>query len=88
MVFFLIIPMTYLSSLNFRSLINASIAVIKMDWGQLTFYLISIFFSIYMYCLLYLKYDTDNYAELEDKNILKLKISTQKTKADSKGNKL
>jgi hypothetical protein len=41
-----------------------------------------------MYCLFYLKYDTDSYAELEDKNILKLKTSTKKVKADSKGNKL
>ncbi len=88
MVFFLIVPMTYLSSLNFRSLINSYVIVTKIDWSQLIFYVVSIIFSIYMYCLLYLKYDTDSYAELEDKNILKLKTSTKKVKEDSKGNKL
>lgn len=91
MIFFLMLPITILSSFNFYDLAKieqVSNAGTKIDYIQLIFYLLSIILSIYLFCVNYLIYDFDSYSDLDDSNVFKLKDLVSKTEKDSRGNKL
>lgn len=89
-IFFLMLPMTYFfSSLNtIKDSFTGNPIVEQLDIAQLTFYSFSIILSIYIFCITYLKYDPESYSELDDSNVMKLKLSVKNTNSDSKGNKI
>lgn len=65
------------------------------DWGQWIFFVVSIFLSIYAFCLLMMDASDKDFAEIADKYEVKEKISMDKLEKqssdktnDGKGNKL
>lgn len=69
-------------------LIEEGQKIIKIDYLQITFYIISIVLSAYMFCVNFLKLDPDSYIEFDDQNILKLKKSAKAASKDSQGAKV
>lgn len=91
MIFLLMIPMTFLSSINsygFMKLEQSSNFEINIDYWQLIFYIASIILCIYVFCVNYLIYDFESYSDLDDSNVNMLKKIVSKAKKDSRGNKL
>lgn len=90
-IFFLMLPMTFFfSSLSLTPIEVSQMDVTRrsVDLVQILFYIFSIILSIYVFCVSYLKYDPESYTDLDDSNVLKLKLSASKTSTDSKGNKV
>lgn len=61
---------------------------LSLDWPQIVFYIICIILSTYMFCVNFLKLDPESYIEIDDQNLLKLKISTKKVGTDSQGTRV
>ena len=61
---------------------------LSLDWPQILFYIICIILSTYMFCVNFLKLDPESYIEIDDQNLLKLKISTKKVGTDSQGTRV
>ncbi len=91
MVVALLFPMTFFySDIVSHTVPQPCCGVVnKIDWLQLTFYIASIFFCTYAFCITYLHLDYDSYAELDNANLIRLKKSVDAApNKDSRKNNL
>ncbi len=73
---------------NWTSQITMDSSKLTFDKGQITFYFITIFLSIYVFCLGYLHLDYESFKELDDSLMNALKKNSGKVANDGKGNKV